>query len=345
MMIPLHHHHRHQSSWLKWIYQLKDSRNPNRYYFFSVICAIVLSLPFLFVIENASWTRKISRDMRVYVKPEEITTLIHPSTLHSYSHMLEVVIAVHSHPNNFDERDAIRHMWMHHAIATGKIAVIFCIGKSPEKEDMTNQRVRKESDEYGDILLEDFVDSYDNLTIKSTLMLKYFHNNDIGTKVIFKVDDDVFVNPTELLRQVRYWSYSTDGFHKVMFGHAFNAPPIRLTTIFAPQKKWIMPRWMYPQDFYPTYLSGSGYIIPSSEITCLYEAALETPLVYLEDVFVTGILAETCGIRRQHNEFFLPKKRSPCLLNDSNFILAHGIKLKDKEIIQEILTFGYSEHC
>lgn len=90
MMIPLHHHHRHQSSWLKWIYQLKDSRNPNRYYFFSVICAIVLSLPFLFVIENASWTRKISRDMRVYVKPEEITTLIHPSTLHSYSHMLEV---------------------------------------------------------------------------------------------------------------------------------------------------------------------------------------------------------------------------------------------------------------
>ncbi|TRY77994.1 hypothetical protein TCAL_11892, partial [Tigriopus californicus] len=345
MMIPLHHHPRHQSSWLRWFYQLKNSRNPNRYYFFSVICAIVLSLPFLFVIENASWTRKNSRDMRVYVKPEEITTIAHPSTLHSYSHMLEVVIAIHSHPNNFDERDAIRHMWMHHAIATGKIAVIFCIGKSPERHGSINTRVLKESDEFGDILLEDFIDTYDNLTIKSTLMLKYFHNNDIGTKVIFKADDDVFVNPTELLRQVRYWSYATDGFQKVMFGHAYNSPPIRLTTIFAPQKKWIMPRWMYPEDLYPTYLSGSGYIIPSSEITCLYEAALETPLVYLEDVFVTGILAETCGIRRQHNEFFLPNKRSPCLLNDSNFILAHGIKLKDKEIIQEILTFGYSEHC
>ena len=39
------------------------------------------------------------------------------------------------------------------------------------------------------------------------------------------------------------------------------------------------------------------YIIPGKMISCLYYTALKTKYVYLEDVFVTGILAKSCGYK------------------------------------------------
>ena len=86
-------------------------------------------------------------------------------------------------------------------------------------------------------------------------------------------------------------------------------------------------------------------MFPLSEVPCLYAKALETTLLFLEDVFLTGILASKCEITRNHVELFIPKQIDECTLNDSNFILVHYAPLKEKEVIQEILTFGYSEHC
>ena len=44
------------------------------------------------------------------------------------------------------------------------------------------------------------------------------------------------------------------------------------------------------------------YIFPTWMADCLMKAALETPLIYMEDVFVTGILAEQCKFERQNIE-------------------------------------------
>jgi beta-1,3-galactosyltransferase 1 len=52
-----------------------------------------------------------------------------------------------------------------------------------------------ESDRFGDIIEERFIDSYNNLTLKSVVMLKlvssYCANS---TKYLLKIDDDMFVN-------------------------------------------------------------------------------------------------------------------------------------------------------
>ena len=117
----------------------------------------------------------------------------------------QAIVVVHSAPKNFEEREGIRHMWMHTAISSGKIGVVFilgkiilgfanfgkfggflyvCIGNSGDEE--VDAKVIKEAGEHNDILKEDFIDSYHNLTIKTTMMLKFFYLNKFDVKLIFK---------------------------------------------------------------------------------------------------------------------------------------------------------------
>lgn len=49
-----------------------------------------------------------------------------------------------------------------------------------------------------------------------------------------------------------------------------------------------MPKYMYRYDEYPDYLSGVGYLMSMDVAGRLYDKALITSMVYLEDVFVTG---------------------------------------------------------
>lgn len=50
------------------------------------------------------------------------------------------------------------------------------------------------------------------------------------------------------------------------------------------------PNYMYPGRIYPNYLSGTGYLMSTDVVPKLYNAALETPIFHLEDVYITGKL-------------------------------------------------------
>lgn len=45
---------------------------------------------------------------------------------------------------------------------------------------------------------------------------------------------------------------------------------------------------MYKGDTYPNYLSGTAYVMSIDVAPVLYQTAVETPLLHLEDVFITG---------------------------------------------------------
>lgn len=45
---------------------------------------------------------------------------------------------------------------------------------------------------------------------------------------------------------------------------------------------------MYDRQLYPNYLSGSGYVFTMDTAKKLYNASMEVPLLYLEDVYTTG---------------------------------------------------------
>lgn len=60
--------------------------------------------------------------------------------------------------------------------------------------------IRKEFKKHNDIIQEDFIDSYNNLTIKSVLMLKWVHRNCLNQAAfLMKSDDDTFVHIPNVL--------------------------------------------------------------------------------------------------------------------------------------------------
>jgi hypothetical protein len=68
----------------------------------------------------------------------------------------------------------------------------------------------KEADTFNDIIIENFVDTYHNLTLKSIAMLKWitltcYRDNNTSSlpQHVLKVDDDIFVNVEKLFNVIR----------------------------------------------------------------------------------------------------------------------------------------------
>ena len=55
------------------------------------------------------------------------------------------------------------------------VKIVFLIGQ-PQSND-TQQKIINESDMYGDVIQESFIDSYNNLTLKTIMMLKWVNGN------------------------------------------------------------------------------------------------------------------------------------------------------------------------
>ena len=74
---------------------------------------------------------------------------------------------------------------------------------------------------------------------------------------------------------------------------------------------------LYPHKKLPTFLSGTAYIFTGSLLPPLYKCALRTPLINLEDVFLTGLCAgQQLGLRFTNNKKFIP--RGPKSVNAKN---------------------------
>ena len=54
---------------------------------------------------------------------------------------------------------------------------------------------------------------------------------------------------------------------------------------------------MFSGETYPNYTAGPAYIIPKEYINCLYQMAMKSSSkLYIEDIFITGILRDKCNI-------------------------------------------------
>ena len=85
-----------------------------------------------------------------------------------------------------------------------------------------------------------------------------------------------------------------------LIGSVMETIPIR-----DPQSKYYLPPNLYPLNKFPKFLHGTGYILTGSLAVPLYNCALRTPFINLEDVFITGLCGTTqLGLRLTHNAGF-----------------------------------------
>lgn len=99
---------------------------------------------------------------------------------------------------------------------------------------------------------------------------------------------------------------------------------------------------MFSERIYPNYLSGTGYVMSLDVASKLYNAALATPLLHLEDVYITGVCARHAKLRPMNHPGFsyVPRKVDVCILRSA--ITAHKVnssvmytiwnKLKDTNV-------------
>ncbi|KAL0268796.1 UNVERIFIED_CONTAM: hypothetical protein PYX00_010611 [Menopon gallinae] len=248
-----------------------------------------------------------------------------------FGRWLQVVIVITSAPKHAEARSAIRQTWGHYQLRKD-VAIAFIVGRSP---DVKESVIREENDLYGDIILANFVDSYNNLTLKTVSILEWVDNYCGQAKFVLKTDDDMFINIPKLLQFIG--NHLKD--KRKIFGKlAKKWKPIRKKT-----SKYYVSVKQYRNSLFPDFTTGPAYLMTSDVIHDLYMTALEKTYLKLEDVYTTGIVAQEEKIQRVHvNEFFNRRiTLSPC--NVQKGISIHMIKPFEQYDLWKKLLDGRSK--
>ncbi|BET02427.1 unnamed protein product [Nesidiocoris tenuis] len=260
---------------------------------FLAVCCFTVYIPHLTAVppkQVPGWELNVTRDVTKYINTGNDTTVISgreicedPSTF--------IVIIVTSAPQNFAVRSAIRETWASHNISYVKVG--FLIGLP--RNNTLQSAIEEESFEFKDIIQDNFIDSYNNLTLKSVVLLKWFLHQCPSPIFLMKADDDTYVDVQRLAKRIVKMPHRS-----ILTGVLI----CKAKPIVDSRSKWYTPKYMYPHQHYPNYLSGTGYVLSRDVAYKLYEAALKTPIFYLEDVYLTGICAQKAGVRPRNSEGF-----------------------------------------
>ncbi|CAA7036244.1 unnamed protein product [Microthlaspi erraticum] len=164
---------------------------------------------------------------------------------------LDLVIGVFSTANNFKRRMAVRRTWMQYDdVRSGRAAVRFFVGL--HKSPIVNQELWNEARTYGDVQLMPFVDYYSLISWK-TLAICIFGTEVDSAKFIMKTDDDAFVRVDEVLLSLSMIN-NTRGLIYGLINS--DSQPIR-----NPESKWYISYQEWPEEKYPPWAHGPGYIV------------------------------------------------------------------------------------
>merc|ERR1711997_1198106 len=121
---------------------------------------------------------------------------------------------------------------------------------------------------------------------------------------VLKVDDDVFVQVPRLLAMAKSLAKSQNLGAAAGADNGGLAPSAVIAGNVAsgwkpvrnPKSKYFITPEQYDAASYPPFVTGPSYLVSRSAVDLLVSGALQRPFFHLEDVFVTGIVAEEVGV-------------------------------------------------
>ena len=203
---------------------------------------------------------------------------------------IDLLVVVHSAPGNILRRNLIRDTWANIIIMErySNVRYIFLIGHSS-----LNSYIKEESNNFGDLTLQNFTDTYLNLTLKTLMGFEWARTFCRQARLIMKTDDDVIVNIPTLLQVIGHTNYSA----QIVHGHCFkNRPAVRQEPIEEEYRKFYTPYWRYPHSIYPPYCYGIGYIMSAQTADRILSISPNVPFFEWEDVYV-GLCLKALGHR------------------------------------------------
>uniref|UniRef100_A0A6M2D5B1 Hexosyltransferase n=1 Tax=Rhipicephalus microplus TaxID=6941 RepID=A0A6M2D5B1_RHIMP len=225
---------------------------------------------------------------RLHNKPHRY--LINPQGICPIGQPIDYLFMVYSAPEYVEARSIIRRTWANDAKRYSGNKVLFLFGKP--SNDRLQSALEFESQQYGDIVQESFMDTYRNLTLKTVMMLRWASQNCPQARFVVKIDDDCFPNLAN--------------FYRAMHGQAEDTIYGELRHRDRPYReighKWYLSPEEFPRDVFPDYITGGMYVVGGRVVNLLYRATGQVPFFRVEDIYLTGMCAERAGITRVNLE-------------------------------------------
>lgn len=199
----------------------------------------------------------------------------------------EILVYFQTMWSNFIKRRTLRNTWVSNIAykQLGKhVKFVFIIGKPKEVNDQV--KINNELLLHGDIIEGDFIDSYQNLTLKSVTAMAFIEQKCKHVKYVIKVDDDIFLNLFSVIQKVLP---KVNPNKDVIICHVIESG--RSPIVRDKASKWFIPREIFKNRTHlPRFCSGYMVIMTSKLVLDLFNKAKFTPLINVDDVYMFGQL-------------------------------------------------------
>jgi len=239
--------------------------------------------------------------------------LYSPSYLCAFSQSIDMLVLVAGAAWEFERREILRKTWAAAILHAQKrnirlknldIKLAFYTSNPslppseiPEKYSSVAimDLLAEESKNFEDLIVENVAETYANLTIKTLDSFKWAKNFCPITKYVMHVDSDVYVQWLPILEHLKL---------KLQLGIDEQQRPTCLTQKYKNSKvklgKGKYQKFLtdieYNAPIYPTYCSGSAFMVESGIAFKMFEISLYTPFFNLEDVYI-GILRNKLDVK------------------------------------------------
>lgn len=204
-----------------------------------------------------------------------------------------IIAFVHSAPSHFSARERIRATWGQVKTHSGlSIHLFFMLGVHVSDNQSIQNRIYDENRKYKDIIQENFLDQYRNLTYKHIAGLKWINTYCKHAKFVLKTDEDTLVNIYNLIKFLLE-KHRTSATKDFVYCSVFQ----RIAPRRDKEDKWYVSYDEFSRDLYPPYCEGFAYIMSTDLVPKLYNESLYTKYYWIDDVYVTGLLMEKLGIQ------------------------------------------------
>lgn len=195
-----------------------------------------------------------------------------------------VLILIHSAARNWHKRKVIRETW---GQPDSRARIFFLLGAV--KSSYKQKQLKDENDAFHDIIQGNFFDAYRNMTYKHTMALKWFVYNCPTLKYLIKTDDDVFINTPALYK----WLHTgLNDVRNLLFCYKVEEARVKRTY----RSKWRVSTKEFASRYYPPYCPGFSIIYSNDVVHRLYQEAQQTPYFWIDDVHITGTLAQHANV-------------------------------------------------
>ena len=239
----------------------------------------------VFLIGNSANNFSARLNRGLAVNPHNYEYTLNPTySICGTNENMKLLAMIPTAMQNYDNRMAIRKTWANSSLFSNQIKAVFLLGTSTDPE--LNETIKNENDLHHDIVQENFIDNYYNLTTKVIMGMKWASTYCDNAKFLIKIDDDAVLNTPKVLSYLHTFEHlKNTAICEKCYGPCTKVIRDRRSKYYESFED-------YPAKYYADYCGGSAYIITTDLAGELYKSSLYNKIGKFEDAYMGGLMKQ-----------------------------------------------------